>query len=585
MDYILATPDNYQDLYEELVDAKRASLDTETTAVPWYDEGFKLLTIAITTDQGNTWVIPAEHDQSDMIHPIFCIPPVGLQPKWVMQNGSFDWIVMKQYGIPLRTPWFDTMVVQYLLDVEAPKGLEALALRWLGQKKWKDIDYKKPEEEDLSVLARLNANDADVTFRLFQPMATALASVPELKQLYIKLMIPLVETLMHMEIKGIPVDYHRLADLHGEVGNEIDSLLSDIKDIAGSETFNPNSFKQLGKLLYQDLGLPCPLFTDTGNPSTSAEALKKVEHLHPVVSMVLRFKKLRKLFTASLSPWLEKIDSKGYLHPRYKPAHVKTGRLSSELPNIQQVPREERVRRVFGGVEGYSFVEVDYSQLELRIVAWVAGEETMLSAFRNGEDLHEVTADAFGTDRQTAKSVNFGLLYGAGPRKLKWIAEEQYGVKMSEMKAESLRAQWFEKYSAIEDYHEAAVAEARATGMITTALGRRRKLPGINDSDWGVKGSAERQAINTPIQSLASDITLFKLNQIMRHEHLQASGVYAVGTVHDSILLMVPNDQLHCVDVIQGIMEDTDVFYEEFGITLDVPLATEAKINTHWGAD
>ena len=586
MNYTIVTNKDKLRLHEALIKADRAALDVETTPVPWYDPGFKLLTIAISIEPGHAWVIPVDHAEADEdIDLDLCFPFIPNQPKWVMQNGSFDWIAMHKYGIELRRPWFDTMVVQYLLDVEAPKNLEALALRWLGQKKWKDIDYKAPEEEDLQTLARLNANDADVTLRLFDPMAAALTAVPELRQLYTKLMVPLSEALVDMELQGVPVDRERLLDLHAEVGNELDGLLDDIRDVAGNDTFNPNSFQQLGKLLYQDLGLPCPIFTDTGSPSTKAEALKKIEDMHHVVPMVMRFKQLRKLYTASLVPWLNKLTDDDLLHPRYKPAHVKTGRLSSEMPNIQQVPREERVRRIFGGLKDHLFVEIDYAQLELRIVAWVAGEETMLEAFRNGEDLHQITANEFGVDRQTAKAVNFGLLYGAGPRKLRWIAKEQYNVDISEMKAEALRSQWFDKYTAIEDYHEAAIAEARETGMITTALGRRRRLPDINNSDYAKKGGAERQAVNTPIQSLASDITLFKLQEIKNNKTLDRVGVDVIGTIHDSLLFLIPVASRHLVPVLQGIMEDVSVFKEEFGIDLDVPLTTEAKINSHWGSN
>jgi DNA polymerase-1 len=578
---------DWEDLAQAIADAPRIGLDVETTPVPWYTPEFRLLTVGISTEPGLAYVIPLQHPQVTREIAVARLERLqklfrATEPNLVMQNGAFDRVALQSLGIGIPEDWFDTMVAQYLLDVEATKGLTDLAARWLGLPPWKDIDYKHPEEEDLTVLARLNGRDADITLQLYAPLAVELERSGQL-HLFTELMMPVSKTLCDMELVGIPVDRERLLNLHADVEAELEDLLNDIRDVAGKPTLNPNSTKQLASLLYEDFGLPVHVWTDGGAPSTNAEALGKLNH--KIIPLLQRYRELRKLLTASLTPWLEKLDHNDYLHPRYKPAFVKTGRLSSEMPNIQQVPREPRVRQVFGGVPGNQIVELDYSQLELRIVAWLAGEEEMLRAFRDGEDLHQVTADAFGVDRQTAKALNFGLLYGAGARKLKWIAAEQYGVELTELQADKLRAQWFKKYPQIKKYHESAVEEARITGGVTTALGRWRPIPDINHEDWGKKAHAERVAINTPVQSLASDLTLIKLDEIARDERFWQKGVRPVATVHDSILFMVSNLSLQHPIMLKKIMEDTSTILDKFGVDFDVPLKVDIKTGSHWSED
>jgi len=572
---------DWDDLRDVLHYANYAALDIETTPVSWYHPDFKILTVAISAREGEAFVIPVEHPETvanprHQMHDLRTLIE-GWDGTWIMQNGAFDHVALRAGNIFLRR-WEDTMVMEYLIDVERKKGLQDLASRYLNVEKWKDIDYKKPEEESLDVLARLNGRDADVTLRLYIPMLNELHK-HDMGTLYREVMMPASYALCNMEWEGIPVDLDRLDDVISDTEDELETLLDHIKEVAGRDDFNPNSYKQLGNMLYGTLGLPCHIWTDTGAPGTNAEALGKIKNMHPVVEQVLRFKKLRKLLTASLRPWRELADKDGYLHPRYKPAFVKTGRLSSEIPNIQQVPRGA-VRTIFGGIPGHQIVEVDFSQMELRIAAFLAEEPTMMRAFQLDQDLHQITADAFKVDRQTAKSLNFGLLYGAGPRKLKWIAKEQYGVDLTELQAESLRARWFKKYRAIAAYHRRMVTQAKIDKGVTTAFGRWRPLEDINDRDYRAAGHAERQAINTPIQSMASDITLIKLTELEQAHYLE--GIRPIATVHDSILFLVPDDKLELIPNIQSIMEDTGIFKDLFGVNLTVPLKTDVKVGTHW---
>ncbi len=589
-DHWITTPEQAQTLADYLKEEPYASLDTETTTVPWYHPDFKLLVVAITIGEGHSFVIPVDHAEAPdnskaLLSVIFQnFPADGKGGFWVMQNGAFDLLVMRQYGVDL-TPdtWTDTLGMQYLLDVEAKKGLEALAQRWLSEAPWKDIDYKHPEEESLDVLGELCAHDADITYRLREPMRMALLAQPELWNLNHKLLAPAMRVLADMEWRGVPIVLDRLLDRAAESEVVVEDLLYDIRDIAGEPELNPNSVIQLRKVLYGKLGLPVMGFTEKGAPSTNAATLQKIQSMHAIIPLVQKLRSERKLLTASLRPWIDHASYDGNLHPRYKPAFVKTGRLSSEMPNIQQVPKDAGVRSIFGGVEGYQVVELDYSQLELRIVAWLANEEAMLAAFNADKDLHQVTADALGVDRQTGKTANFGLLYGAGYRKLKEIAALEYGLEISESQAEAIRAQWFATYPAIAKFHGSTILEARANGGITTVLGRWRPLPDILSREWKYKGGSERQAVNSPIQSVASDITLFKLTKLPALLLAARSKALPFITVHDSILLLVPDDEPEIANLVQRYMEDMTDINEAFGVTIGVPLKVDVRVGPTWG--
>ena len=500
----------------------------------------------------------------------------------VAQNGSFDILALRTLGVEIPTTWFDTMGAQYLLDVEAPKGLEALAQRWLGIPPWKDIDYKHPEDEDIEDLRALCERDAEYTLRLHGPLSAALSADPTLERLFNVLLMPAMAALMEMEYEGVPIDLDRLADLTAETEDELNILLEEIRLVAGEPDLNPNSTLQLQKLLFGKLGLPVVEFTAKGAPSTAAASLQKLSHLHGIIPMLQAYREKRKLLTASLKPWLEHASYDGKLHPRYKPAHVKTGRLSSEMPNIQQVPRDKAVRSLFGNVPGYQVVELDYSQLELRIMAWLSGEPHMLAAYRDGEDLHATTAAALGVERQTGKTANFGLLYGAGYRKLRQIAESDYGVHLSELEAEAIRTQWFDTYSEVAGFHEASIKEARDNGGVTTVLGRWRPLPDIHSPEWPKKGGAERQAVNTPIQSVASDLTLSVLTDLMNADWLKSRDIRPIITVHDSILFLVPDHQMPLMTTVKQFMENPK-WVEKFGIEISVPLLVDMKAGPTWG--
>jgi DNA polymerase-1 len=277
------------------------------------------------------------------------------------------------------------------------------------------------------------------------------------------------------------------------------------------------------------------------------------------------------------------ITAAGKLHPRYKPLHVVTGRLASENPNIQQVPRDPRFRGVFGGVDGYSWVKVDLSQIELRLAAWTAEETTMLAALDDGHDLHAMTAEAILGDtakRQTGKALNFSLLYGAYPKKLQEIAARDYGVEMTLEEAEAYHKRFFETYPHLKWWHQDMEASILATGRSESPLGRLRILPDAFSSDRALQNRAVREGINHPIQSFASDLMLMSLVRVNR----EFPG-YVVATVHDELDLVLPNrDVDHVVPRVVAIMQDT-TWLERWGIDLKVPIIAEATIGRYWNGD
>lgn len=585
--YLVDSPLKAEALRIMLNGVQHASIDTETNGLPWYDPEFRLVCVGISVHPGEAYVISVDHPESTtdafyLYKVLEEFPDRGRDGFWVMQNGAFDLLALRAYDIDLTLDvWEDTMGIQYLLDVEARKGLEVLVQRWLGEAPWKDVDYKNIMEESLDTLLNLVGRDADMTLRLFDPMMNALEAQPRLLTLYDELLMPAMKTLAEMEWDGVPVDGNKLMDLEEFYESKVNDLIEGVRAYAGEPTLNPNSVLQLRKVLYGKMGLPVLGFTDGGAPSTDAATLQKLEKMHAIIPVIQELRAARKLLTASLTPWAEHSSHDGMLHPRYKPAFVKTGRLSSEMPNIQQVPRDPEIRSIFGGVEGHQVVELDYSQLELRIVAWLAGEEQMLDAFRNDKDLHQVTADLLGVDRYTGKTANFGLLYGAGARKLQEIAASDYGLELTQAEAEAIRTGWFEAYPAIADFHVLSISAARKDGGIHSALGRWRPLPDILNKDWKFKGGAERQAVNTPVQSVASDITLYKLSHLPAI--LEGTGIRPFITVHDSILLLVPWDNLGEVKGIQRWMERTDDIEQTFGVTIDVPLKVDVKVGPTWG--
>ena len=344
--------------------------------------------------------------------------------------------------------------------------------------------------------------------------------------------------------------------------------------------------------------LPVLELTATETPSTNADVLLQLETFHADedqqdwLRKLREYRKSNKVLTSYLRSWPELWDGEGWLHPRYKPLHVVTGRLSSDQPNIQNVPRTAEFRNLFGGIEGMTWMKADYSQIELRIAAWLSNETLMLQAYEDGLDLHTLTAklvlgDDSGAARQVGKTLNFGLLYGAGPRTLQRVARSQYDVFLSEGEAKEYHAAFFANYPGLKNWQKERERELEWSGKSVSPLGRVRYLPNAR-IPWDVedmrtkKIGAIHEGINHPVQSFASDLLLSSLIRV--RPSVDPLGAKVVAEVHDEIDLLVPNENVRQVaSIVKETMEDTS-WLGRHGIKLGVPVLAEVEVGTHWGS-
>jgi DNA polymerase I-like protein with 3'-5' exonuclease and polymerase domains len=616
--------------------AKLGSIDIETTVEdnPWRNPP-TLVSVAISFDGVRAFVFN-EWD-------IYKVRPHLESMDWIMHNGLFDRLMMKEFfniDLPLK---HDTMAMQYLLDPDKKKSLEYLSEEYLGLPAYKSVDYHNILEEPWDKVAAMNGEDAVRTYNLLRPLGDQLNNDPALSRVYQWILMPAINDLIEITHNGIPLVGDRVATVTAATRKEADELLVSlrqdtpvpdpevypkgwprpsswrVRDLVDSSgeilvrgmgkweglDFNPGSWKQVAHILYDIWDLPILEWNkdDDGNettPSTNADVLLMLETYETQgdqqdwLHSLRAYRKATKLLTY-FEAWPDQTDDSGWLHPRYRPLKTKTGRLSSDSPNIQNVPRSKEVRKCFGDVDGYVWMKADYSQMELRLAASAAEEITLLEAFRNGDDPHRLTAklvlgDISDDARQVAKTLNFGLLYGAGPGMLQKVARSDYDVFLSTEEARQYHKLFFRAYPGIKRWHDRCHQEIEVSGISRSPLGRVRYLPKAKipphvEDMWTKKMAAIREGINHRIQSYASDILLVSLNQIMKE--IKATpwepDVLVVAEVHDEIDFLVPD---HLVEsfapFVRKIMEDTS-WLKRFGITLDVPVLASVEVGPNWG--
>lgn len=572
-------------LEDDLIDHDRAAIDIEATPYPWWHEKHQLVSAAITFDGHKAYVLDLrpgwgfgseKYGYNGWLGA--WLPQVG---KWVMHNGKYDRQVLLAQGIDL-TLGFDTMTAQYLIDPNQKKSLEFLSGIHLGLAPYKDVDYKNILEEPIKKVGRMNANDAVRTWRLYEDVyKPKIGADPRLNRLFQFLMIPAINALVELELGGIPIDVDRLEDLAEGLEADLARHTELLAVYAGKPDLNPNSPVQMRRFLYRDLGLPVvSRTTKTKKPALDKDTRAALMPMHPAIRVYDDYKTVSQSITAFINPWRE-MERDGRLHTSYKPSHVVTGRLSSEKPNFQQVPRDPRFRRLFGGVPGHKVIELDYSQIELRIAAWLADEYEMLRAYSVGEDLHTLTAERVIGDpaaRQTGKTLNFGLLYGAGAKKLQKIALGDYGVEMTLPEAEQYHRDFFETYPGLKSWQNMTKAKVHTQKFLDSPIGRRRYFPNIDSMDFGKRIHEENAALNHPVQSMASDLMLFSLTELHR------SGFRIFATIHDSVLLLAPADEaeghaLKAKEVMESIPQHIK---RKFGVSIAVPIVADYSIGDYW---
>lgn len=506
-------------------------------------------------------------------------------------NIKYDLLTLENVGINLEPQFFDTMVASYLLNSSSRQySLDALAFNELGYQMQpiedligKGKNQISMSEVDVQKVSWYASEDADITLRLKEIFAPLLKQ-EGLEKIFYNIEMPLIPVLARMERNGIKLDKLVLKKLSEKAEHEINELEEDIHKLAGEE-FNINSPKQLGQVLFEKLGLTSVKKTKTGY-STSAEVLEQLGGEHKIIDKILSYRELTKLQSTYLLALPEMVNSKtGRIHTSYNQTIAATGRLSSTDPNLQNIPIRghgigSEVRQAFVAETGYKLVSVDYSQMELRIIAHLSGDENMLKVFQNNEDIHTYTASAVfdvlpgevtEDMRRDAKTINFGILYGLSSFGL----ASRIGA-VSRVDAKEFIDKYFSEYPEVKFYLEKIKAEVNQHAFIKNELGRIRRFPEIKSSQFFVRSAAERAAINFPIQSLQADI--LKIAMIQIHERIKSfpEEIKMLLQVHDELVFEIKADKVqYWTPIIQKIMVEA--------MKLTVPVTAEAKVGDNWG--
>ncbi|UNE54243.1 DNA polymerase I [Bartonella machadoae] len=509
------------------------------------------------------------------------------------QNIKYDWLVMKQHGIVIRS-FDDTMLLSYALDAGTlTHNMDDLSQRWLGHKPiaYKDLTYNGKKitsfaQVDLKQATLYAAEDADVTLRLWQVLNPQLVA-QRMTKIYERLDRPLIEVLARMEERGILVDRQILLRLSGELAQAAFVLEEEIYQLAG-EKFNLASPKQLGDILFGKMGLPGGTKTKGGQWSTSAQALEELAadgHLLPRKIIDWRqLAKLKSTYTDALPSYI--LPKTGRIHTNYSLAITSTGRLSSSDPNLQNIPvrttEGRKIRAAFIAPKGHMLLSADYSQIELRILAHIANITALKEAFAQGKDIHAITAsqmfgvaieDMHSDIRRRAKAINFGIIYGISAFGL----ANQLGLSRQE--ASRYIQLYFERFPGIKDYMEATKEFARQNGYVETIFGRRIHYPEIKAANSQVRAFNERAAINAPIQGSAADIirrAMIQMEDALEKEKLSAKMLLQV---HDELIFEIPeNESEKTMAVVKKVMENATMPV----LSLSVPLEVKVMVAQNW---
>tara|TARA_B100000886_G_scaffold334564_1_gene290269 strand:+ start:1772 stop:4567 length:2796 start_codon:yes stop_codon:yes gene_type:complete len=509
----------------------------------------------------------------------------------IAQNLKYDYKVLAKYGVHIEAPIFDTMLAHYLLEPDQRHNMDALAQNYLnyspisietliGKKGKNQLSMRQAPLEQLYPYA---CEDADITFQLKEIFQRKLYGSKSYEVFKI-IEMPLIPVLSTMEMEGIKIDIDALADFSKDLEKKIVELNDNVQELAGTP-FNLASPKQLGQILFEHMKLvDKPKKTKTGQYSTSEDTLLKLKGKHAIIDDILEFRQLQKLKSTYVDalPELADVDTHR-IHTTYQQAVAATGRLSSVNPNLQNIPiRSEKgreVRKAFvPSNENFNLLAADYSQIELRLMAHLSQDEGMLSAFQNGEDIHAATAakvyqieleKVSREQRSHAKMVNFGIIYGISAFGL----SQRLGIKRGE--AKEIIDNYFMQYPKVKDYMNLSIEQAREKGFVKTIMGRKRILNDINSKNAVVRGYAERNAINAPIQGSAADI--IKMAMIHVHEAFKGQDFKSkmLLQVHDELVFDVHKSE---VDIIKSLIKNK----MEQAVSLSVPLDVEVGHGLNW---
>ncbi|MBK7853217.1 MAG: DNA polymerase I [Bacteroidetes bacterium] len=580
-----------EDLIKKLLDQKYICFDTETTGLDAYKAELVGMSFSWAAHEGYYVSVPANHLEAQAIVDEFKSVFSNESITKIAQNLKYDLSILKRYDVELKGVLFDTMIAHFLIRPEMRHSMDVLAETYLNYApvSIESLIGKKGKEQknmrDIPVeqVAEYAAEDADVTYQLYTVFEPKLKSTGTTK-LFTEVEMPLVPVLADMEAEGINIDIKALRDFSAVLETDISKIEKEIQDMAGKK-FNVSSPKQVGEVLFEDLKIvEKPTKTKTGQYSTAEDVLSKLENKHPMVRRILDYRELVKLKNTYVDVLPDLVNpATGRIHTSYNQVVAVTGRLSSDNPNLQNIPiRTERGREIRKAFiprnSEYTLLSADYSQIELRIIAELSGDPGMLEAFRSGEDIHAATAskvynvpikEVTGDMRRNAKMVNFGIIYGISAFGL---ADR---LNISRTEAKGIIDNYFMQYPAIKEYMDMSIENARKKGYVETILGRRRYLRDINSANATVRGFAERNAINAPIQGSAAD--MIKIAMIRIHDEIKKRNLKSkmLLQVHDELVFDAHKSEL---EELKAMVEN----HMKHALTLKVPVEVGVGSGENW---
>lgn len=579
--HLVETTEEKKKLQEKLLKKKVIAFDTETDALGAVEHPIIGMSFADGKDAWYVPVMPAEVPDWRELLESEKVGKVG-------HNLKYDIQVLRQSGVELGGVVFDSLLSDSLLYPDRRQhNLDEVAEQELGRTMMPISELIGPKKDGkmsevpLDKLAYYAAEDAEVAFAVYQSQAPRVKE-NGLTRVFGEVELPLVKVLADIELAGVALDAVEIKKIQKKVVSKINSLQKNIWELSGKE-FNINSTQQLREVLFQDLKLPTFDIKRTQSGfSTAASELQKLRGEHEIISLLEEYRELAKLNNTYLKTLPTMLGEDGRIHTQYHQLGAATGRISSTDPNLQNIPIRteigQQVRGAFVAQPGHVLIKADYSQLELRLAAHLSQDENMLTAFRNGEDIHTATAalvndvkltEVTPTQRRTAKALNFGVLYGMGPQKF----AREAGVSMEE--ARSYIERYLERYEQLADYRYQVLENAEELGFVETIWGRRRYVPELEARSPAIRAAAERAAFNFPIQGTGADILKKAMVDLAQHFQDKKMKAKMILTVHDEIVVEAPEKEAatvaqDIVKIMSGVIE------------LDIPLVVDAAQGPNW---
>ena len=606
-DTIATTPHSYKTIFtadelrrvvDEISTAPLFCFDLETTGLDMF--GNRIVGVSLATKEHEAWYIPFGHhadvrprneieaEYTAILRPLFENEKIAK----VGQNMKFDILFLRALGIRVKGEKWDTMLMHYLLDAESRHGMDALAERYLNYspisiesligKGAKQLTMDMVGEERVAEYA---AEDADITLRIYNALRPLLEKEEALLKLYSEVEAPMIDVLADMEWTGVRINSEALYNYSSTLSQKLAEIEAEIREMSGESEININSSRQLGELLFAKMRITDkPKMTKTKQFCTDEEYLQSFAGEHRVVDLILEYRGVKKLLSTYVNSLPQLVNPvTGHIHTSYNQAVTATGRLSSANPNLQNIPIRDDLGRPIRSAfvasdERHEILSADYSQVELRLMAHLSGDENLCEAFREGKDIHAATAarifkkeidEVTSEERRRAKTANFGIIYGISAFGL------SQRLRIPRAEAKQLIEGYFESYPKVKEYMDRVVADAREKGYVETLFGRRRYLADIDSRNANARALAERNAINAPIQGTAADI--MKLAMVGVARRFEAEGVHSRITmqVHDEIV----------VDLLRSEREQVEMIVREEmegAAKLSIPLTAECGVGENW---